>query len=462
MEAASLTAPAGLAAARGGRLLRLRTDDQLVALFRLGNDEAFRVIHDRYRARLFAYTRQMLAGSASDAEDALQDVFLRAYGALRADDRPVTLRAWLYRVAHNRCVDHLRRPANQPTGELFENVSSLQDPLADIQRRDDLRRLVTDIRQLPEQQRSALLMREMEGLTYAELADALGVTVPSVKSLLVRARIGLTEAREARDTACVEIRADLVSAHDRGVRLNGRARRHVRECACCAAYRARLRGVRKGLAALGPSPTGWGVLAKLLGLGGASGGAAASAGAGGGTVAGGTLVAGGTAKVAALVCTAAVVGGGAVEASRELVQRDAGAAAEVRRAPPAPRPAGRVPATISVLAVRPAGSSARGSLRAPAGTATAKPKATALAPSSTDLSLAPELRAAPPVVDEPRSLGGSSADEDARQAATAGGMLAPEEMSDPAPLAADPPAEEQSAPDPRLPLQAPSGTTGPG
>ena len=92
-------------------LLRLRSDDQLVALFRAGNDEAFRVIHDRYRQRLFAYVRQMLAGSRQDAEDALQDVFVRAYGALRADDRPIALRAWLYRVAHNRCIDQLRRPA---------------------------------------------------------------------------------------------------------------------------------------------------------------------------------------------------------------------------------------------------------------------------------------------------------------------------------------------------------------
>ena len=83
-------------------MLRLRTDDQLVALFRMGYDEAFQAIFDRYRQRLFAYTRQMLAGSPTDAEDALQDVFLRAYSALRTDDRPVTLRAWLYRVPHNR------------------------------------------------------------------------------------------------------------------------------------------------------------------------------------------------------------------------------------------------------------------------------------------------------------------------------------------------------------------------
>src|SRR5215212_8484455 len=168
----------------------------------MGYDDAFRVIHDRYRQRLFAYTRQMLAGSRSDAEDALQDVFLRAYGALRQDDRPITLRAWLYRVAHNRCVDHLRRPLPAPVDLLDVTRTPLHDPLAEAERREDLRRLVEDVRRLPEQQRSALLMRELEGLSYAELGGALGVTVPAVKSLLVRARIGLAEALEARDAAC--------------------------------------------------------------------------------------------------------------------------------------------------------------------------------------------------------------------------------------------------------------------
>src|SRR4028119_1349279 len=111
MEAGALRAPAALnRVSVTAPLLRLRSDDQLVSLFRAGNDAAFNVIHDRYRQRLFAYTRQMLGGSRSDAEDALQDVFLRAYNALRADARPLALKAWLYRVAHNRCIDHLRRP----------------------------------------------------------------------------------------------------------------------------------------------------------------------------------------------------------------------------------------------------------------------------------------------------------------------------------------------------------------
>jgi RNA polymerase sigma factor (sigma-70 family) len=292
-------------------LLRLRSDDQLVALFRMGYDEAFRVIHDRYRQRLFAYTRQMLGSSRSDAEDVLQDVFLRAYGALRDDDRPVTLRAWLYRVAHNRCIDHLRRPV-PAAAEVYDlSRPPEHDPPDETERREDLRRLVQDVQRLPEQQRSALLMREMDGLSYAELSDALRTTIPAIKSLLVRARMGLVEAGEARDAACVDIRSELTLAHGRGVRASGRSRRHMRDCGGCREYRRAMRTVERSLGALGPGGGGpLATIAKLLGIGGASSGAAAGAGVGGSAA----VVGGATAtKVAAIVCCAAVVGGGAVE-----------------------------------------------------------------------------------------------------------------------------------------------------
>jgi RNA polymerase sigma factor (sigma-70 family) len=325
VEASALHAPTGLArTSASGPLLRFRSDDHLVALFRMGYEDAFRVIHDRYRQRLFAYTRQMLGGSRSDAEDALQDVFLRAYNALRRDDRPVTLRAWLYRVAHNRCIDQLRRPLPAPA-DLFETSRApLQDPMTTAERREDLRRLVEDVGRLPEQQRSALLMRELEGLTYAELADALDVSVPAIKSLLVRARVGLAQATDARDTACVEIRADLAGTHERGVRASGRSRRHLRDCAGCRDYQQALRRVRAGFGALSPGGGPLATLAKLLGIGGASSGAAAggsvAAGAGAASGGGAAVVGGGAAaaKVAAFVCCAAVVGGGAAEVSREI------------------------------------------------------------------------------------------------------------------------------------------------
>jgi DNA-directed RNA polymerase specialized sigma24 family protein len=89
MEAGALRAPAALnRISVTAPLLRLRSDEQLVALFRAGSDAAFSVIHDRYCQRLFVYARQMLGGSRQDAEDALQDVFLRAYSSLRVSGGP--------------------------------------------------------------------------------------------------------------------------------------------------------------------------------------------------------------------------------------------------------------------------------------------------------------------------------------------------------------------------------------
>ena len=195
----------------------------------------------------------------------------------------------------------------------------------ELERREDLRQLVADVRRLPDQQRSALLMREMDGMSYAELAEALGVSLQAVKSLLVRARIGLVEAVEARDTACVEIRLDLTDAFDRGVRASGLARRHLRDCDGCVEYKAQLRAVHQGLAVLGPGGSGPLTAAlKLIGLGGA--GSAGAASAGGGAAAGGGALAAATtgtaAKVAAVVCCAAITAGGAVEVREQIIKSE--------------------------------------------------------------------------------------------------------------------------------------------
>ncbi|MHB8691456.1 MAG: RNA polymerase sigma factor [Solirubrobacteraceae bacterium] len=309
-------------------LLRLRSDEQLVAAFRAGSEEAFSAIHDRYRPRLFAYARQMLAGSRQDAEDACQEVFVRAYRGLRTSNRKLALRAWLYRVAHNRCIDELRRPP-LPGPELLElSRGPVDDPFAIAEQRDELRRLIADVRRLPEQQRSALLMRELSDMSYAELAVALDVTIPAVKSLLVRARIGLARAAEARDVACEQIREQLTLAHDRGVRPTGTSRRHLRDCDGCREFRRDMRGVTKQLAALTPAVGPGAVLAKLVGFGG-GGGAAAGSGAavgGGVAVAGGTgglvtaggLLGGSATHIAAILAAAALTAGGAVEVENTL------------------------------------------------------------------------------------------------------------------------------------------------
>jgi len=357
-------------------LLRLRSDEQLVAMFRAGDDDAFRAIHDRYRARLLAYARQMLPGRRQDAEDALQDVFIRAHASLRASGRTITLRAWLYRIAHNRCVDELRRPAPPAPEALALVRPPAADPVAEAERRESLRRLVQDVRALPDQQRSALLMRELEGISYQELAGALDVSVPAVKSLLVRARVGLAQAQEARDAPCPEMREELVLAVDRGVRPGGLARRHLGECEGCRAWRADLRRQRRSLAALAPvGPLAFAT--KLLGLGGIGSGSAgggAAAATGGGAVAAGATVGGGTiglTHVAAVLAAAVVTAGGAVEVEHSLSARKAprshAVAAPAAVASPSGSPAARAPRSPAAASVDSAGSQAA-SPQAPAAT----------------------------------------------------------------------------------------------
>jgi RNA polymerase sigma factor (sigma-70 family) len=446
VEASALRAPASISRLTiSAPLLRLRSDDQLLALFRAGSDEAFNVIHDRYRQRLFAYVRQMLSSqSRQDAEDVLQDVFVRAFGALRADERPVNVRAWLYRVAHNRCIDHLRRPMPAPA-DIFEmSRTPLHDPLEDAQRREDLRRLVTDVGRLPEQQRSALLMREIDGMSYADLASALDVTVPAVKSLLVRARIGLVEAAEARTTDCSVIREDLAAAYDRGVKASGRARRHMRECSSCREYRTALRGVRSSFAALTPGVGGAAALAaKLFGLGGGGAAAGGAAASGGGAAATGAAAVGGATacKVAAVVCTAALTAGGAVEV-KQLTDKS-GSPARERAASAAaaaltqPSPTMRRAALSSAAATAPAPVSAPVARR-PAADRVGERRAPRRA----------EMPLAPPSIPiyAPDASGGAEAemvDE------VSGGVTAPVEpplTADPVPEETAPLAPEETAP----------------
>ncbi len=385
MEASALRAPARVRERRRAplTLLRLRSDEQLVAAFRAGSDEAFRIIYERYQARLFAYARQMLPGSRQDAEDALQDVFVRAYRHLRSSDRPLALRPWLYRVAHNRCIDALRRPV-PPSAELLEVVRPPSaDPLAQVERRDDLRKLVSDVRRLPEQQRSALLMRELEGFAYGDIASALDVTVPAVKSLLVRARVGLAQAEEAREAPCAEIRDQLAIARERGVRGSGQARRHLQDCAGCRDFRRELRAVERSLAAFVPALGPVALVAKVLGLGGGSSGAAAGAAASGGAASGGagvgaaagsTFVAAATSKVVVVVAVAAVAASGAA------VQQ------EMRSHPSAPAPT--APAPASAVPAQPTSTS---SLPGPAARAPAAPRAARVVPSRP-----PRVTPAPP------------------------------------------------------------------
>jgi RNA polymerase sigma factor (sigma-70 family) len=182
-------------------LLRAAGDEKLIELTRRGRDDAFETLVERYRPRLLGFCQHMLR-SREDAEDVLQEVYVAALRAMRADDRPIQAKPWLYKIARNRSLNHMRRPTDLAVESMdaFERGSgeSAADAVAG---RERLREIVTDVHGLPETQRTALILREFDALSYVEIADAMETTVPAVKSLLVRARMGLATAAQERAEA---------------------------------------------------------------------------------------------------------------------------------------------------------------------------------------------------------------------------------------------------------------------
>ena len=233
-------------------LLRLQSDERLVALTRRGNQAAYEALVARYQARLLAFCRHML-GSREDAEDVLQEVFAAAYNAMVGDERPLNVRPWLYRIARNRSLNHLRRVqaigVDSMDVHLSENGASTADK---VHRREEFRLLVQDVQGLAETQRTALLLREIDALSYEQIAEAMETTVPSVKSLLVRARVSLAESAEARHLTCEEVRDELGEVAEGLARTTAPVRRHLRTCDRCTAFRKQLRQTNKALAAIFP------------------------------------------------------------------------------------------------------------------------------------------------------------------------------------------------------------------
>jgi RNA polymerase sigma factor (sigma-70 family) len=311
--------------------LRLQSDERLIALIRRGQHDAFETLFSRYQSRLLAFCRHML-GSKEDAEDVLQEVFAAAFNAILADEREINVRPWLYRIARNRSLNHLRRASAIGVDSMDVHYAENGVSTADkVMRRESFRQLIGDVQQLPETQRTALLLREIDALSYEQISDAMETTVPAVKSLLVRARISLAEAAEARKLSCEEARLELGEVAEGLLKLTPAVRRHVRDCERCRAFRKQLKDNNVALAAILPvgpllllkklvltklgSSAGAGG-AHVAGAGGA--GAAAGAGAAGGASATGSFVTAGVGalatKAVAGLAVAAIVTAGTVEA----------------------------------------------------------------------------------------------------------------------------------------------------
>ncbi|MDA0163801.1 RNA polymerase sigma factor, partial [Solirubrobacter ginsenosidimutans] len=297
-------------------------DSRLAARVARGDEAAFEVLYDRHHRALLSFCRHML-GSTEDGEDALQQTFLRAHGALRSGQLPDAVRPWLYAIARNRCLSMLA--ARKAVAVPLDEVAPSFDGLADgVELRADLRELVGDLARLPEDQRAALVLFELGGLSQAEIAQAIDVPTGKVKALVFQARAELMAERDARTTPCATIREELAVARGGALR-RGPLRRHLRLCEPCQAYRAAVATQRAGLASILPVAPALGLKAAILAAATAKGVTAAGGAAGGGAALGGGT--GGAASGAHSGATAGAAHGGAASGTLGSGSAGAGGAA---------------------------------------------------------------------------------------------------------------------------------------
>jgi RNA polymerase sigma factor (sigma-70 family) len=223
------------------------SDDQLVAAVREGSEEAFEALYRRYRPRIVGYVRSMCSDHAR-AEDVAQDAFMSALRGLRSSDKEIAFRPWLYEIAKNACIDHMRRAGRSPEvsidsedfspqeeGRISQSVAPTD---AEVTRREELESLQMAFGDLPQSQHEILVMREFEGLSYDRIGRRMGLSRGAVESLLFRARRTLRDGFDDIDTGerCVRMRVAMeamADGHRTGMRDRRRMSIHLRDCAGC-------------------------------------------------------------------------------------------------------------------------------------------------------------------------------------------------------------------------------------
>jgi RNA polymerase sigma factor (sigma-70 family) len=248
-------------------------DARLVERLRAGDELAFEAIVARHRPRLLAFARRILRSRPDAAEDVVQEALMRAHLALRRDDREILLRPWLFKLTRNCALDEISRvkadtiPLDAPAA-----ASALVDrdgPAQLHERRASVRGMLEGIAVLPEEQRHALLRREVDGASHADIASELGITGAASRSLVSRARENLAKRNEALDARCDDVQGDLLRAYRTGRRASAHVYRHLAGCKHCRAYRGQLRAMREALHALHPGGLLLvGAIASKLGLAG--------------------------------------------------------------------------------------------------------------------------------------------------------------------------------------------------
>ncbi len=177
------------------------TEQELVARAKAGDDEAFAQLMRDNEKRIYNLTLRM-TGNPEDAMDLAQEAFLNAWRGLKFFKGDSAFSTWVYRLASNACIDHLRRNKRRqdinlpmPTHEEDDSQPDIPDdrfrPEQELERQELRRAVAQGLEQLSDEHRQVLVMREINGLSYQEIADVLDLEAGTVKSRIARARISL-------------------------------------------------------------------------------------------------------------------------------------------------------------------------------------------------------------------------------------------------------------------------------
>ena len=217
-----------IASIRTPLMHRLAGDDVLAARAGGGDELAFATLVRRLQPRLLAYCATIL-GNVPDADDAVQNTFIKAHDGLRAGDHVLAVRPWLYRIAHNEAISLMRR--RRPAGELAATVPDhAHGPAETVAVREEVRAVLHAIGELPDRSRDAFLLREVGGMRHAEVAEVLGTSPGTARQAVFEARVALQDDRAGRDASCTRSarrspRASAGARRGRSAGTCGRARR---------------------------------------------------------------------------------------------------------------------------------------------------------------------------------------------------------------------------------------------
>ena len=225
------------------------TDADLVAAVRRGSDAAFEELYARYSQRIGAYVRGMV-GDHGRAEDVTQEIFIAALRRMRDTERPIAFKPWIYEIARNACIDSYRRTrrAQEVSLDADDGLSPadrgrltvITTPDSALDSKQAIEHLRGAFGGLSEAHHEILVLRELEGLSYNDIGERLGMSRPVVESTLFRARRRLAEEYDelASGRRCIFVHKMVDSGphYSLGIRDRRRIGRHLAHCQSCRAY----------------------------------------------------------------------------------------------------------------------------------------------------------------------------------------------------------------------------------